>query len=282
MRTTILSTFLSVFAIGSAAQHEPAQSAAGSQVGRILAVGGGGTTDAVVARALELAGGPKARILIVPQASGADDAGAKSVVFWREKGALDVQVLALEDHAAALKAIAAADFLWMPGGDQNRLMKALLDEDVLDAIRARYQSGALVGGTSAGAAVLSATMIIGGDRADLESVRSGGTEVAEGLGLWAGVIVDQHFLKRQRFNRLLAGVLDHPELVGIGIDERTGVVVHPDGSCEVVGDGGVLVIDARGANRRSTAPSTVHSADGMKLAIHRAGDTFTLAVPEQR
>lgn len=250
--------------------------------GRLLAVGGGGTTDAIAARAIELAGGPKARMLIVPQASDAADAGVKSVEFWREKGFLDVRILDLKDRAAAKSAIGEADFLWMPGGDQSRLMPALTEAGVLDAIRARYHDGALVGGTSAGAAVLSAAMIIGGDRADLTNVRAGGTEMGVGLGLWEGVIVDQHFLKRQRFNRLLAGVLDHPELVGLGIDERTGVVLHPDGSCEVVGDGGVLVIDARRANRRPTAKAEVHSADTMALAIHRAGERFTLVQPETR
>lgn len=246
----------------------------------MLAVGGGGTTDAIVARAIELAGGKTARMLIVPQASGQPDAGSKSVEFWGKAGVADVQVLDLRDRKKAVKAIESADFVWMPGGDQNRLMKALLEADMLDAIRARYRSGALVGGTSAGAAVLSATMIVGGESADLESVRAAGTAVTEGIGLWAGALVDQHFLKRQRFNRLLAGVLDHPDLVGVGIDERTGVVVHPDGSCEVLGEGGVIVIDARAANRRPAHKDARHSADDLRLAVYRDGDRFKLLGPK--
>jgi cyanophycinase len=245
--------------------------------GALVAVGGGGTTDLVVQRALELAGGPDARMLVVPNASGAPDAGAGSAEFWREKGARDVRVLDLSDAARARAEIAAAEFVWMPGGDQNRLMGALRDAGLLDAVRERWRAGAVVGGTSAGAAVLSATMIVGGDSADLESVRSGGTALADGLGLWEGALVDQHFLKRQRFNRLLAAVLDRPDLVGIGIDERTAVVVHPDGACEVVGDGGVLVVDARPATKSPASKGETHSSSGLTLSVHRAGDRFSLA-----
>lgn len=282
MQIALAALILALFSVARSAEDRPAPGPDQVPKGRLLAVGGGGTTDAIVARAFELAGGPGKRMLIVPQASESADAGTKSAEFWREKGALDAQVLDLADPARAKVAIAEADFVWMPGGDQKRLMTALQEAGLVEAIRERYRAGALVGGTSAGAAVLSAKMILGGERADLTNVRAGGTEMGEGLGLWVGALVDQHFLKRQRFNRLLAGVLDHPELVGLGIDERTGVVLHPDGACEVVGEGGVLVIDARRATRRPTEKSQVHSADALTMAIHRGGDRFTLEPPESR
>lgn len=282
MRPTLAAVLLILVPIAFAAPDRPVDSQAPAAKGRLLAVGGGGTTDAIVARALELAGGPKSRMLIVPQASGSEDAGAKSVEFWREKGAQNVQVLDLTDRSKAKAAIAAADFLWMPGGDQSRLMSALLEAGVVDAIRDRYRAGALVGGTSAGAAVLSKVMIVGGETADLTSVRAAGTETSEGLGLWDGALVDQHFMKRQRFNRLMSAVLDHPDLVGLGVDERTGVVLHPDGACEVVGDGSVLVIDARLSANKSVAKGESHSASGLALSIHRGGDRFDLELPKQR
>lgn len=286
MRIALLALTLSCFVSAPSSQDRAApplqERAAQAAKGSLLAVGGGGTTDAIVARAFELAGGKEKRMLIVPQASGSDDAGASSADFWREKGAQDVHVLDLADKDAAIAAIRAAEFVWMPGGDQNRLMEKLRAGGVLDAIRARYQDGALVGGTSAGAAVLSATMIVGGDRADLTAVKGGGTEMEEGLGLWKDALVDQHFLKRQRFNRLLSGVLDYPDLVGVGIDERTGVVRHPDGACEVVGEGGVLVIDARRANRRAPKKGELQSADGLSMSILRAGERFTLSAPDTR
>lgn len=282
MRPILVALLLILVPIAIAAPNRPVEAQAAVAKGRLLAVGGGGTTDAIVARALELAGGPKTRMLIVPQASGAEDAGSSSATFWREKGAQDVRVLDLADPAKAKADIASADFVWMPGGDQNRLMKSLREAGVVDAIRDRYRAGALVGGTSAGAAVLSKVMIVGGDTADLTSVRAAGTETAEGLALWADAIVDQHFMKRQRFNRLMSAVLDRPDLVGVGVDERTGVVLHPDGSCEVVGDGSVLVLDARRSERKTVAKAEWHSASGLALAIHRGGDEFALAPAEKR
>jgi cyanophycinase len=80
--------------------------------------------------------------------------------------------------------------------------------------------------------------------ADLQGITPQATRLADGLGLWSEVIVDQHFLKRQRFNRLFSAVLDHPDKIGVGIDEGTVVIVGPD-DWEVIGAGKVLVIDAR-------------------------------------
>lgn len=260
---------------GLCACAAPDRSAERSPRGALLVVGGGGTTDAIVARAFELAGGKAKRMLVVPQSSGDPEAGAKSRTYWMEKGAEVVDVLDVADPERALELVARADFVRMPGGDQKRLMTALEGTGIGAAIVERYEDGALVGGTSAGAAVMSSAMILGGEKADLESVRRGGTEIGEGLGLWPEAIVDQHFLKRQRFNRLLACVLDHPELVGIGIDERTAVVVRGS-SCEVVGEGGVVVVDARRAQRRETKAGEAHSAADVRLSIHRNGDTFDL------
>jgi cyanophycinase len=129
----------------------------------------------------------------------------------------------------------------MPGGQQTRLMKELQDADIPALLLERYNAGAVIGGTSAGAAVMSALMITG--EADLESITAQATKLADGLALWPEVIVDQHFLKRQRFNRLLAAVLDHPDKIGVGIDEGAAVFVSRDG-WDVRG-GKVLVIDAR-------------------------------------
>jgi len=282
MRSLLAGVALLLTAVAFAAQDHPARGPAQASKGRLLAVGGGGTTDAVCKRAIELCGGPEKRMLIVPQASGAEDAGAGSVEFWKEHGAKDVRVLELGDREKALAAIREADFVWMPGGDQSRLMKALLDADLVTAIRERFHAGALVGGTSAGAAVLSSVMIVGGDTADLKSVRGAGTLTTAGLGLWPDAVVDQHFVQRQRFNRLLSCVLDLPQLVGVGIDEKTAVIVHPDGACEVLGDGSVIVVDPRGAQQRSAKAGELHSADGLTLSVLRNGDRFSLSLPDQR
>jgi len=243
--------------------------------GHLVIVGGGGTPDRVMARAIELAGGSSARGVILPQASSRPEAGEESVVFWREKGLADVRSVDLADPAAARAAIETADFIWFPGGDQSRLLEAVDTAEVGDAIRARYWAGAVVGGTSAGAAVMSPRMIVGGDTADLTVVRRGSVEMVDGFGLLPGTIVDQHFLVRRRFNRLLSAVVERPDLVGIGIDERTAIVVSFP-SFEVMGEGGVLVLDARGAVTHGAEKGDPHACKGIRTSLLRDGMTFDL------
>jgi cyanophycinase len=114
------------------------------------------------------------------------------------------------------------------------------------AIRRRHAAGALVGGMSDGAAAMPALMIKGGETEDLTAIKSGGTEIGAGLGFWPEVITDQHFVKRQRFARLVSAVLDKPAFPGIAIDEETAILVSGD-SFEIFGKGSVIVIDARRA-----------------------------------
>jgi cyanophycinase len=245
--------------------------------GKLIVVGGGGTTDEILARAFALAGGKDARILIVPQAAGdAEESGESSRKFWTEKGATHVSVLDARDEKAALAAVERAQFIWMPGGDQSLLAEKLGNTPLPAAMRKRYMEGAIVGGTSAGAAIMSRAMLIGGEKADLEWIRPGGSEISDGFGFWPEAIVDQHFVKRQRFTRLLTCVLDHPELVGVGIDERTAVVV--DGMhCEVIGESSVLVVDARAAKARPAKSGEPLSVSDVKLHVLHRGDKFEIA-----
>ena len=244
--------------------------------GHLVIVGGGGTPDSVAAKALELAGGSSARAVVLPQASGRPEAGEESVAFWKGKGFSNIRALDLSDPESDRAAIEAADFIWFPGGDQVLLMKAIETAGVADAIRARYWAGAVVGGTSAGAAVMSPRMIVGGETADLKVVRAGSVEMAEGLGLLTGTIVDQHFLKRQRFNRLLSAVLESPDLVGVGIDEKTAIVVTAP-TFEVMGESGVLVLDARGAGVQGAEPGAPTAGVGLRAALLRDGMRYDLS-----
>lgn len=219
--------------------------------GHLVVAGGGKTDERALKRALELAGGPEVPVVILPQASSLPDAGARSAEMWRSIGATRITVASSPGAEPDRDALKSAALIWMPGGEQTRLMKALDDAGVPALLRERYKTGAVIGGTSAGAAVMSALMITG--EADLENITPKATKLATGLGLWSEVIVDQHFLKRQRFNRLLSAVLDHPDKIGVGIDEGAAVIVSP-GGWEVWG-GKVLVIDAR-ARAASGSPAT--------------------------
>jgi cyanophycinase len=236
--------------------------------GHLVVVGGGGVPDVILQRAIELAGGAAAPIVVFPQASELADTGDVAVDMWKKAGATNVRWLPLTDAAAARQAVESAAFIWFPGGDQNRLMKALEGTGVAEAIARRYRDGAVVGGTSAGAAVLSAVMLTGD--ADLQSITVGATKTAPGLGLWPDVIVDQHHLKRQRQSRLISLVLEHPALVGVGIDERTAAIVSGT-RFEVLGDSSVLVIDARGATIEPRKPGALSAARNVKLHVLTSG-----------
>ncbi len=241
--------------------------------GHLLIIGGNGTTEEILHRAVSAAGGAQGRLAILPQASELAETGAEAVRMWTEAGVGHAVVVDIKDPATAIRTVRESTFIWFPGGDQNRLMKALENTGIPEAIRARYADGALVGGTSAGAAVMSRVMITG--EADLQSITAGKTETAPGLALFPQVIVDQHFLKRQRVNRLISAVLDHPDLLGVGIDETTAIFVTGT-LFEVLGKNSVVVIDARKA-KVDPAPAG-HLATGRNLALTvlTAGMTFRL------
>jgi cyanophycinase len=239
--------------------------AAGWAQGTVVAVGGGGTTDRIVARALALAGGRNAIVAVLPQSSAAKDAGDSSVKMWLDAGAKSAGKVDFADVAAARAALESATLIWIPGGDQTRFMNAIANTGLDAVMRARLKAGAVVGGTSAGAAVLSSAMITGEDY-DLQAIVPKKTHIASGLGLWPEVLVDQHFLKRQRHNRLLSAVLDQPSLVGVGIDEATAVFVRGT-QLEVVGRSAAIVIDARDAQ----------GSTNLRLHVLREGMTLDLA-----
>ena len=179
-------------------------------------------------------------------------------------GASEVAILNPADPKGAVAAIDEADLIWVRGGNQNLLMDALAGTEIPEAIRRRFREGAVVGGTSAGAAVMSRVMIAGRDPKDRNAPR-----LSEGLGLWPEVIVDQHFLRRMRLDRLTGAVLGHPDLVGVGIDESTAVVVSGR-QFEVIGASEVVVLDARKADKPNPT-----EADLTKHVL-KAGMTFDL------
>lgn len=247
-------------------------SSALAQPGVIVAVGGGGTTEAIVARTLELAGGKNAVVAVLPQSSAVANAGDSSVKMWLGAGAKEARKVDFADPGAKA-ALEASTLIWMPGGDQNRLMKAIDGTGLDEVIRARYRAGAVVGGTSAGAAVLSKLMITG--EADLKVLLAKKTELAKGLGVWEAGIFDQHFLQRQRSNRLLSAVLDNPGMIGVGIDEATAAIVR-NGRIEVVGRSAVVVFDSRKARVEKAEPGAVVAGTGVITSVLRQGMTLSL------
>lgn len=226
-----------------------------SRPGNLIIVGGRDTPMAVQQRFVSLAGGAgRTRIALFPMASTQFDEEAREVMADLRKLNADTHLINLDRQEAQAEATAQRletfTGYWFLGGDQNRLAATLLGTRALDVIERRYQEGAVVGGTSAGAAVMTSEMLTGRekpDKGEAPLIARGAIDLARGFGFLPEAIIDQHLLKRARYNRLLSAVLDRPQLVGIGIDEETALQVRPDGRWEVLGNSYVKIIDARGA-----------------------------------
>jgi len=280
-RSPLLRSALTSAALALAITTSPAASAqappAESRRPRHLVVIGGGTRPAAaMARFVEWAGGDGARLMVVPWASGEPKESCDTLVAelraLRAASAecapgtvLDAKgraaPLAPERHRECLSLLERATGVFFAGGDQARVMDVLADRELREAMRARYAAGAVFGGTSAGAAILSPLMITGDG--DFTVIDGSKVDTRPGLGLLEGVVVDQHFVKRQRENRLFGLVLMHPELRGVGVDEGTALLVTDGHLAEVVGSGPVMLVDA-------TAP------DRLGVALLRAGQTTDL------
>lgn len=241
MRRAFLTTVAGLIAAVAAAQE------AGPS-GHLVLIGGGEKPAVAMRKFVELAGGPAAPIVAIPTASEDPDTPSYYLdLFRQEYGCTNVEVLDIKtrDDAARpdyAERAAAARGIFFGGGDQSRITRALLDTPVGTAIADAFARGAVIGGTSAGTACQSALMITG--EGDFTVLRSNNVELVPGLGFFRGVIVDQHFVARQRSNRLISVILEHPDLLGVGVDEDTAVWVRPDNTFEVMGEGPVLVLDA--------------------------------------
>jgi len=257
--------------------------------GPLYVVGGGPQPDALVREFVALAGGPgRARIVVMAMASasgatsGEEKAaqlrtfGATATNLWIDRAQADLDSIA--------RLVDGATGIWFGGGLQTRLAGVLRGTKVAAAIAARHRAGAVIGGTSAGAAVLSTPMITGDER------RRGGTRYPSdsgdvfltidrdnvmtepGLGLVGTVVIDQHFLRRKRHNRLLSLVLEGPVRLGAGIDESTALVIEGSGRWRVSGASAVVVYDARGAV--AGPASAPLGGTGIVTHVLPAGSTF--------
>lgn len=253
--------------------------------GSLIIVGGGDTPYAIQKRFIELAGGEgKARIAIFQMASTGDDEEAEEVLAEFKMLGAESVVLNFDRKQAESEAmdvlLSGFTGYWFLGGDQNLLAASLLGTRALRRIEYRYEQGAVVGGTSAGASVMTATMLTGERRAtsgrineDPNAVAMRTTEVAFGFGLLPGAIVDQHFSRRSRDNRLVSAILDNPQLLGVGIDEETALIVRPDGRWEVLGNGHVKIYDARRAYIVNQDEDAV-GASGIRMHVLPRGSRF--------
>ncbi|MDZ7706718.1 MAG: cyanophycinase [Trueperaceae bacterium] len=219
--------------------------------GALIAIGGAEdrtTESAVLKRVLDLVPGEPFDVGVITTASRYPaDAFSAYLHAFEAFGARAVHHLDVPDRAAAhdpaqLAILDACGLIFISGGDQLRLTNVLGGSPFLTAIRERHAAGAVVAGTSAGAAALTATMIYDGDAAN--ALRKGAVKMAAGLAFARGIVIDSHFLERGRFTRLMEVGTTNPEYVGVGIGEDAAVVIHPGPVLEAVGPGLVIVVDS--------------------------------------
>jgi cyanophycinase len=251
--------------------------------GSLVIIGGGDRPASISEKFIQLAGGAgAARLVIIPLAS--EDAKASGRACADEFKTLgisrtDVLPAGTEEGVKLLK---EATGVYLTGGDQRRLASALIGTPVLEALRELWQRGGVIAGTSAGAAVMSRRMLTGEERGGVieeerfRSIQRDQVVTTSGLGFLDDVIIDQHFIARRRFNRLLSVVLEEPKLLGIGIDESTAIVVGPDHCFEVFGDRSVMVIDARHVEHIRAGTDRRLAATDVRVHLLVAGDRFDL------
>ncbi|HWR60673.1 MAG TPA: cyanophycinase [Clostridia bacterium] len=220
--------------------------------GHLVIIGGAEdkrADKAILKEVIKLAGGENAHIALITTATNSPgEVGKEYERIFAELGARSVVSISITDRKNAnnlegLKALDDATCIFFVGGDQLRISSILGGTEVHRLVRKLYEEGRVIAGTSAGASMMSEIMVVEGK--DEEAPRKCTLKMAPGMDLLAGVIIDQHFNQRGRIGRLLAAVAQNPNVIGIGIDEDTAMIVNENLEFMVEGSGVVTVVDGR-------------------------------------
>lgn len=271
-------SFIILFSAGIAQAQTPK--------GKLFIIGGGERSDDLMKQVLKVAElSQKDYIAVLPMSSEEPDS---SFIFFK------TQMIKLTSNPVVMlnftkettqnktltDSLQKAKLIFISGGDQSRFMNIVQNSPVKTAIQKAYQNGSTISGTSAGAAVMSEKMITGNQKLQKEysgtfdNIRYDNLETTEGLGLLKTTIIDQHFLKRNRYNRLLSALVEFPTLTGIGIDESTAIIVR-DNNVEVAGESEVIVVKNPKGIVKSNKNNLV-SIENLQISIYTAGQKFKI------
>lgn len=256
-----------------------------SPAGKLFIIGGGDRPPALMEALVKEAGFGKNDYAVVLPMSGSNP----DTSFYYFKSDWDIATatpiynlnfsMLNNTDPKRLDSLKHAKLVFITGGDQDRFMKSVWNTPVYAAIHEAYQKGATIAGTSAGAAVMCEHMITGTQltdtvyRATFPRLVQNNVEFKTGLGLITTAIIDQHFIVRSRYNRLLSAIATYPALTGIGIDEETAVVVQGN-KARVVGLRQVVVFK-NPRKLRVTKEKRISFA-AMDFSLFTAGDEFTI------
>jgi cyanophycinase len=253
--------------------------------GTLFIIGGGDRTEAMMNELVDLAGiRNRGYMFVLPMASSVPD----SALIWAREDFTDTGIKIIPGFnfrqgetppVSQLDSLRNASLIYISGGDQSRFMSVVLSTPLIDAIHEAYKNGSVIAGTSAGAAVMSRKMITGNQKKHPNTdegfitIEEGNVELNEGLGLLPDVIIDQHFIKRQRLNRLVAAAIENPDQVCAGIDESTAIIVKGN-IARVTGQGQVVVI--RNSEGSKTIQDGLLGTDKLELCVYLPGQSFKL------
>lgn len=252
--------------------------------GPVMAIGGAEDKfrdRVILTRFAELAGGPDARVVIIPTASSIESAGERYKAIFLSMGVAQVDIAVIGDRPDANSELVAgmirqATGIFMTGGNQMRLAAIIGGTRAMNLILERNMQSAVVAGTSAGASILSSHMVAYGSSGNSPKMRM--AQMVAGFGLVPGAIIDQHFRQRDRLGRLMMMVAQNPSLLGVGVDEDTAAIFTHDGCLEVLGRHSVTIIDG------SDAYTDVYrvkghggiTLSGAKIHVLTSGHTFDM------
>lgn len=256
-----------------------------AQKGSLFIIGGGTRSPELIQSLIKTSAmGAKDYMIVLPMATAEPDASYDSIkkqltaVVKNNIGCLNFTADKVNDKKW-LDSLMGAKLIYIVGGDQNKFMKSVLNTPVYKAIHKAYETGATIAGTSAGAAVMSKQMITGKQLLDtayketFNKLWADNIQFEEGMGLLDSVIIDQHFLKRSRFNRLISALAAYPTYECIGIDEGTAIIVHQK-KITVAGVSQVVRIAAP-KNLKVNSKHLI-KLDGMQFNLYTEGDQFSL------
>ncbi len=263
--------------------------AAEQKRGTLVIIGGAEDREGdctVLREFIRCSGGMKARIAVMTAATGHPQAvGNDYIKIFKRLGAESVDLVHTPSRQdsecdVAIGIIEQATGIFFTGGDQSRIVDFIKGSPLCDAIRKQHEAGTVVGGTSAGAAMMPDQMIVGGASVSNPSIDA--VSMGPGMGFLPGIVIDQHFAQRGRLGRLLAALVLEPAVLGLGIDEDTAIIVNGD-EFKVVGRGGITVADESTAthnNLEGLLKDEAIAICGVKLHILPHGYRFNLSTRE--
>lgn len=253
--------------------------------GSLFIIGGGERSPALMKELVETAHlKPADYVVILPMATSIPE---ESIAYFSSQlspvcsnpiASFNFTKAQANDNQSWIDSVQNARLIYITGGDQNKFMDVVRGTKLYEALHSAFRNGATISGTSAGAAVMSQIMITGeerdkSDKDSFKKIKKNNAVTAQGMGFVTSAIIDQHFIIRSRYNRLLSVLADHPDKMVIGIDESTAIIITGK-KVKVAGESQVVVISKPKKLQVSEKDKVIFK--NATLSLFSAGERFEL------